>query len=58
MKAFIIIVIMVSFIHWCVNLKQGFECDFVSPYKCEAISAIGVFMPPASLITVYVTEGK
>ena len=58
MKIVIVIVLLVPFIHWLINLKQGLDCDFEAPYKCEVVSVIGVVIPPAALITVYVNKGK
>jgi hypothetical protein len=34
------------------------ECDFASPYKCEAIHGIGVVVPPASMITAWLYTGN
>jgi len=36
---------------WIVNLVKFTECDFEKPYKSEIIHGIGVFMPPASVVT-------
>ena len=52
------IISLIIIMHWGVNLYQGLNCDFEAPYKCEAIGAIGVFIPPASLVTVYVDKGE
>jgi hypothetical protein len=38
------------YIHNFVKLCQ---CDFASPYKMEVIHAIGIVMPPTSVITVW-----
>jgi hypothetical protein len=35
------------------NLVKLIYCDFDAPYKEEAIHALGVFLPPASFITVW-----
>ena len=38
---------------WLWNGYKFLNCDFESNYKCEAVHGIGVFMPPASFITVW-----
>jgi len=38
---------------WPYNFYKATQCDFEPDYKCEVIHAIGIFMPPASLITVW-----
>lgn len=35
------------------NLIKFLDCDFKPDYKCEAIHAVGVFVPPLSLITFW-----
>lgn len=38
---------------WIVNLVKFIGCDFDSPWKEELIHAVGIFIPPASVITVW-----
>jgi hypothetical protein len=38
---------------WFINLFKLFACDFDSPYKDEVIHFIGLFVPPASIITAW-----
>lgn len=38
---------------WVINLIQLFNCDFDAPWKDELIHIIGVFIVPASGITVW-----
>jgi hypothetical protein len=38
---------------WVCNLIQLFKCDFEAPFKEEVIHLIGVFIFPASVITVW-----
>lgn len=38
---------------WGYNAVKFFRCDFDTPLKCEVVHGIGVFVPPASLITVW-----
>ena len=40
-------------ISWVVNLIQFIGSDFASPYKDEIVHAIGVFIPPSAMITVW-----
>ena len=39
---------------WIWNGVKFLGCDFESDYKCEAIHGIGVVIPPAAFITVWV----
>jgi len=39
---------------WVVNLKQFLSCDFDPVNKQEIVKGIGVFIPPAAIITVWV----
>ncbi len=36
-----------------INAYKLVDCDFASPYKCEAIHGIGVVIPPAAFVTVW-----
>ena len=38
---------------WFINLFTLFACDFDAPYKEEVIHFIGLFVPPASIITAW-----
>lgn len=38
---------------WIGNLAKLIRCDFASPYKSEVVHAVGVFVPPAALVTVW-----
>jgi len=38
---------------WVVNAIKLVECDFESPYKCEAVHAVGLLGVPLSTITVW-----
>lgn len=49
---FVLIVICVI-IPWPLNAYKLSECDFASPYKCEVMHGIGVFIPPLSVVTVW-----
>ena len=44
---------------YAFNIVKFVQCDFETDYKCEVIHAVGVFVPPASLITVwFATDGE
>lgn len=36
------------------NIVKATECDWASPYKCEAFRIIGICIPPAGVILGYV----
>jgi len=36
-----------------INAYKLTQCDYESPWKCEAVHALGLFIPPLSLITVW-----
>ena len=38
---------------WFYNAYKFSQCDFESNYRCEALHAIGVLVPPASYVTVW-----
>ena len=38
---------------WITNLVKFINCDFETPYKSEVIHAVGVFVPPACVVTVW-----
>lgn len=39
---------------WIVNLARLFSCDFESPYKCEIAHSVGILIPPAAIVTVWI----
>ena len=43
---------------WITNAYKLTDCDFEAPYKCEVVHAVGVFVPPASIATVWVDSDK
>lgn len=45
-------------ISWIVNVVKLTECDFNAPYKAEVVHAIGVVVPPASLVTAWIDVGN
>ena len=38
---------------YAFNIVKLVQCDFKTDYECEVVHAVGVFVPPASLITVW-----
>lgn len=54
----IIVYILLALVSWVINLSQLINCDFEAPYKCEVIHAVGVFIPPTQVITVFFTADK
>jgi len=49
----IVLVFIFGIVPWVWNVVKFTNCDFKSDYKCEVIHGIGVFVPPASIITVW-----
>ena len=39
---------------WVVNLTQLFSCDFEAPYECEISHSLGIVIPPAAIVTVWI----
>lgn len=54
---FVLVIMVVPSILWLVNAYKFTQCDFVAPYKCEAIHAVG-FIPPVNLVTVWFDTDK
>lgn len=40
-------------IAWIVNLFKFVTCDFDAPWKDEIIRAVGLFIPPCSMVTCW-----
>ena len=49
----ILILIIILMAPWIVNAYKFAHCDFTPDYKCEAIHAVGILVPPAALATVW-----
>jgi hypothetical protein len=43
---------------WIWNAAKFASCDFESNYKCEVIHGVGIFIPPASIITVWFDDDR
>lgn len=52
-----ICIIVVFTIFWAVNAYKFTDCDFKSPYRCEAIHAVGI-IPVFSIVTVWFDTDK
>lgn len=49
----LLIIFAIAITPWVWNAAKFAQCDFESNYKCEIIHGIGLFVPPASWITVW-----
>jgi hypothetical protein len=38
---------------WVLNISKLIDCDFKPSYRCEIIHSVGVFIPPAAVITIW-----
>jgi hypothetical protein len=43
---------------WLGNLYVATKCDFKSDYKCEVFHAVGIFVPPAAIVTVWLATDE
>ena len=50
---FMLLIYIYIGICWVVNLVQFFTLDFEPSYKAEIIKGIGIFVVPASGVTVW-----
>ena len=44
-------------IGYFMNAVKLYNCDFVAPYKCETIHALGI-IPPIGMITGWLDAGE
>lgn len=44
-------------ISWGVNLSKLTDCDFVAPYKCEVVHALGI-VPMFAPVTAWFDSDK
>lgn len=47
-----VLLVVLVFSLWIVNMIKLTRCDFVAPYKCEVVHGIGV-IPPVALVTAW-----
>lgn len=50
--------VVVFLTSWVWNAVKFASCDFESDFKCEVVHGAGVFIPMASLITVWFDVDK
>jgi len=54
MKIVVLLVIFIVLITpYIVNFNKLCNCDFESPYECEAIHGVGALVPPTSWVTMW-----
>jgi len=54
----LLIILLILFTPYIWNAVKFVSCDFKSNYRCEVIHGIGIFMPPASYITVWFADDE
>ena len=54
---FTVLLLLAMGIGWVMNIIKLVNCDFVAPYKCEVIHAIGI-IPPVGIVTGWLDVGK
>ena len=55
---YLLLIAVLSCAPWVVNVIKFVDCDFESDYRCEAIHGAGVFIPPASFITMWFDDDE
>ena len=55
---FVVAVALVLAVGWVVNLYKFTQCDFESPYKCEAIHGASIFLAPAGGVVGWMDFGE
>ncbi len=57
MKLLALIILMTAVsVPYGWNAAKFINCDFESPFKCEAVHGIGIVVPPSSFITVWFSD--
>jgi hypothetical protein len=46
------------FVFWIINLIQFCNCDFEAPFKKEIVKGVGIFIPPTSIVTVWINPSE
>lgn len=46
-----VVIFLIGCLGWVSNIYQLFKCDFESPYKAEAIRAVGIVVAPMGAVT-------
>lgn len=57
MKTIIVVIIigLLVVIWYISNIVKLIGCDFSSPYKCEVIRTVWIFIPPVWVVTWYIS---
>ena len=50
---YLLLLVAIVLTPWVYNAYKLTQCDFESNYRCEAIHAVGVLIPPAAYVTVW-----
>lgn len=53
-----IVIFWIAAISGYFNIYKATQCDYVAPYKCEAVRIVGVFAPPVGAIAGYLDLGQ
>ena len=48
-----VLVVVLMLVAYIVNIIKFVNNDFEAPYKSEIVNGIGIFLPPAAVITVW-----
>jgi len=55
----LILIMILAITGWGINLYKLTQCDFVAPYKCEAIRTIGIVPPLGAILGwIPIEDGK
>ena len=52
-----ILFVLAGIIGYAMNIYKITQCDFESPFKCEAVRAVGL-IPPVGAIVGWIDLGK
>ena len=53
-----VILLSLLILPFVINAYKLAGCDFEAPFKCEVTHAIGVFMPPTAIVTVWFDDER
>jgi len=49
-----VLIVLVLFVGWVINLVRFFQCDFEPSYKAEIIRGIGIVAAPVGGVVGYI----
>lgn len=52
------ILVLILMFGWFTNIVRFAMCDFDSPWRCEAVRAVGIAIPPVGGVLGYVALGE